>query len=74
GQMNLYLNYFQAEICQADDNPPIGIVLGARKDELLMEYALQGITNQLFTAKYQLYLPKKEELQSQLDLLLNDEV
>ena len=73
GQMNLYLNYFQTEVCQPDDNPPIGIVLGARKDELLMEYALQGITNQLFAAKYQLYLPKREELQAQLDALLSDE-
>ena len=70
GQMNMYLNYFKTEICQPDDNPPIGIVLGAKKDELLMEYATQGITNQLFTARYQLYLPKKEELQAQLDLLL----
>jgi len=48
-------------------------VLGARKDELLMEYALQGITNQLFAAKYQLYLPKREELQAQLDALLDNE-
>ena len=72
GQMNLYLNYFQSEICQDDDNPPIGIVLGSRKDELLMEYALQGINNQLFTAKYQLYLPKREELQAQLDALLDN--
>lgn len=70
GQMNLYLNYFKAEVCQPDDNPPIGIVLGAKKDELLMEYALQGITNQLFAARYQLYLPKREELQAQLDKLL----
>ena len=73
GQMNLYLNYFQTEVCQSDDNPPIGIVLGARKDELLMEYAMQGITNQLFAAKYQLYLPKREELQAQLDALLDNE-
>lgn len=73
GQMNMYLNYFKTEICQPDDNPPIGIVLGAKKDELLMEYATQGITNQLFTARYQLYLPKKEELQSQLDFLLSEE-
>ena len=73
GQMNLYLNYFKTEVCQPDDNPPIGIVLGARKDELLMEYALQGITNQLFAAKYQLYLPKREELQAQLDALLSNE-
>lgn len=71
GQMNLYLNYFKTEICMPDDNPPIEIVLGARKDELLMEYALQGITNQLFVARYQLYLPKKEELQAQLDKVLN---
>ena len=70
GQMNLYLNYFKTEICQPDDNPPIGIVLGAKKDELLMEYALQGITNHLFAARYQLYLPKREELQAQLDKLL----
>ena len=70
GQMNLYLNYFNTEICQPDDNPPIGIVLGAKKDELLMEYALQGITNHLFAARYQLYLPKREELQAQLDKLL----
>ena len=72
GQMNLYLNYFKNEICQPDDNPPVGIVLGARKDELLMEYALQGIDNQLFAARYQLYLPNREELQSQLDNLLNN--
>ena len=72
GQMNLYLNYFKTEVCQPDDNPPIGIVLGARKDELLMEYALQGITNQLFTAKYQLYLPKREELQAELDRLIGN--
>lgn len=71
GQMNLYLNYFKTEMCQSDDNPPIGIVLGARKDELLMEYALEGITNQLFVARYQLYLPKREELQAQLDKLLD---
>jgi len=72
GQMNLYLNYFKNEICQPDDNPPIGIVLGARKDELLMEYALQGIDNHLFAARYQLYLPNRDELQSQLDLLLDN--
>lgn len=67
GQMNLYLNYFKHEVCQPDDNPPVGIVLGAKKDEVVMEYALEGITNQLFTARYQLYLPNREELQSRLD-------
>ena len=68
--MNLYLNYFKTEICRPDDNPPIGIVLGAKKDEILMEYALNGISNQIFAAQYQLYLPKREELQAQLDKML----
>ncbi len=67
GQMNFYLNYFKTEVCQPDDNPPIGIVLGTQKDEIVMEYAMEGITNQLFAAKYQLYLPKKDELQAQLE-------
>lgn len=73
GQMNMYLNYFKTEICQPDDNPPIGIVLGAKKDELLMEYAMDGISNQLFAARYQLYLPNKEELQAQLNSIIDNQ-
>ena len=72
GQMNMYINYFKTEICQPDDNPPIGIVLGAKKDELLMEYALAGIDNNLFAARYQLYLPNKAELQEQLNQLMEN--
>lgn len=72
GQMNLYLNYFKHEICQPDDNPPVGIVLGASKNDIVMQYAMEGISNQLFAAKYQLYLPKREELQARLEKLLED--
>ena len=39
-----------------------------------MEYATQGITNLLFAARYQLYLPNKEELQAHFDLLLAEEI
>jgi len=73
GQMNLYLNYFRKEENQADDNPPIGLVLGAYKDHILMEYATEHITNQLFVSKYQLYLPNKEELKKELEKLLDHE-
>lgn len=37
-----------------------------------MEYALQGIDNQLFAARYQLYLPNRDELQAQLNMLLDN--
>ncbi len=73
GQMNLYLNYFKQEEMTEGDNEPIGIVLGAAKDNVLIEYATAGITNQLFVSKYQLYLPKREELQKELERVLHDE-
>lgn len=72
GQMNMYLNYFKNEVNTTGDNPPIGIILGAYKDQLLMEYATQGIENNLFVSKYQLYLPNKEELKNELEKLLED--
>jgi predicted nuclease of restriction endonuclease-like (RecB) superfamily len=72
GQMNLYLNYFKKEEAADDDNEPIGIVLGAYKDHILMEYATENISNQLFVSRYQLYLPKREELEQELQKLLEN--
>lgn len=73
GQMNLYLNYFTKEENVQDDNPPIGIVLGAYKDHILVEYATENITNQLFVSKYQIHLPDKKQLQNELEKLLGSE-
>ncbi|MDM8514755.1 PDDEXK nuclease domain-containing protein [Desulfobacterales bacterium HSG16] len=66
GQMNLYLNYFKREENVADDNAPIGIILAADKDEILVEYATGSISNQLFVSQYQLYLPDKKLLEEKL--------
>ncbi len=73
GQMNLYLNYFKKEVNTEGDNEPIGIVLGAAKDHVLVEYATESITNQLFISKYQLYLPDKNQLEHELNKLLDSE-
>ena len=62
GQMNLYLNYFKHEVCTEGDNEPFGIVLGAEKDRLTVQYALEGINNQLFVSRYQLYMPDRDAL------------
>ena len=62
GQMNLYLNYFKHEVCTEDDNEPFGIILGTEKDRLTVQYALEGISNQLFVSRYQLYLPDRDTL------------
>ena len=74
GQMNMYLGYFESEENTEGDNPPIGIVLAKDKDELLIQYALYGISSQLFVSKYQLYLPNEEELRKELeDIYLEEE-
>ncbi len=72
GQMNLYLNYFSAEENTEGDNTPIGIVLGADKDDILVEYATANITNQLFVSKYQLLLPNKKELKEKIREIINN--
>lgn len=63
GQMNMYMGYFAKEENIEGDNPPIGIILTQEKDELMVEYAMYGMSSQLFVQKYQLYLPNREELQ-----------
>ena len=71
GQMNLYLNYFKEEENTENDNPPVGIVLGADKDEILVNYATGSISNQLFVSRYQLYIPDKKMLEDELRYLLS---
>ena len=70
GQMNLYLNYFKKEESVESDNEPIGIILSAEKDEVLVEFAMGGISNKIFVSKYQLYLPDKNQLQKKLKAIM----
>lgn len=72
GQMNLYLNYFKKEEATEGDNEPIGIILGAKKNHILVEYATDSITNKVLLSKYQLYLPDKTMLQNALDKFLEN--
>ncbi|MBM3238072.1 DUF1016 domain-containing protein [Candidatus Poribacteria bacterium] len=64
GQMNFYLNYAKAEEMEEGENPPVGIILCASKDETHVEYALGGMDNHLFVSRYLLELPTKEQLEA----------
>lgn len=72
GQMNMYMGYFAEEENIEGDNPPIGIILTRKKNELMVKYATYGISSQIFVSKYQLYLPNEEELRNQLERILNE--
>jgi len=63
GQLNTYVNWYKKNIMTEGDNPPVGILLCTQRDHALVEYALAGMDNGLFVSKYQLELPKKEEMQ-----------
>jgi predicted nuclease of restriction endonuclease-like (RecB) superfamily len=71
GQMNLYLNYFKDNEMTEDDNPPIGIILCADKDDMLVKYSTAGMDDQLFVSKYLLKLPEQKVLENFLKRELN---
>ena len=66
----MYLNYYASEVNDSDDNPPIGIILCTDKDSLAAEYALGGLSNNLFASKYVLYMPNKEQLIAEVEKVL----
>lgn len=72
GQLNMYLNYYAAEVNDSDDNPPIGIILCTEKDSVAAEYALGGLSSNIFASRYVLYMPDKEQLIAQVEAVLKD--
>lgn len=66
GQMQMYVHYYERELMNEGDNPPIGIVLCADKSESVVKYTLPENETQIFASKYKLYLPSEEELSQEL--------
>jgi len=64
GQMNVYLNYYKDQMYTEGDNPPIGIILCADKDDSLVQYATGGMDQQLFVSQYLVKLPSEEALKA----------
>ena len=68
--LGLILNYYASEVNDQDDNPPIGIILCTEKDSITAEYALGGLSNNIFASRYVLYMPNKEQLIAQVEAVL----
>lgn len=65
-QLNLYMNYYKHEVMQADDNPPIGLLLCTDYGETTVQYATEGLSQNLFVSKYRLQLPSEDEIRKYL--------
>lgn len=63
GQMNFYLNFWKDQVMAEGDSPPVGLLLCTDKDRTKVEYAIAGLDHRLFVSRYQVALPKPEELE-----------
>jgi len=70
GQMQMYANYYDRKIKADDENLTVGIILCRENDNFVVEYTLPEGSEQIFAKEYQLYLPKKEELEAEVKRLL----
>ena len=62
GAMNFYLNYLKAEEKEKGEADPVGILLCLEKNETHVEYALGGMSNQIFVSRYLPHFPTEDEL------------
>lgn len=66
GQMDFYVRYFEKEIRQSNDNPTIGLILCADKNNKMAKYTLLEDSKNIFASKYQIYLPSEQLLEKEL--------
>lgn len=67
GQLQMYVNYYDRYEKQDEENPTIGILLCADKNDKVVELVLPEDNNTILASKYQLYLPSKEQIIKQIE-------
>jgi predicted nuclease of restriction endonuclease-like (RecB) superfamily len=67
GQMHLYLNYAREHWTEPDENPPVGLILCAEKDDAIAKYALEGLPNKVLAREYKLTLPNEKLLAAEIE-------
>jgi len=66
GQMHMYLNYAKEHWTHPGENPPVGLILCAQKNESLAKYSLKDLPNKVMTAEYKTVLPDERLLAGEL--------
>ena len=62
GQMQMYVNYYDREIKQPDENVTVGILLSTNKNETVVKYTLPEDNKTIFSSEYKLHMPTAQEL------------
>ena len=66
-RVNLYLNYLKDKEKYFEENDPVGLILCSDKNKTIVEYALGGMNNKIFTSKYRLQLPDPDILKDEIE-------
>jgi predicted nuclease of restriction endonuclease-like (RecB) superfamily len=67
GQMHLYLNYAKEHWVHEGGESPVGVMLGAQKDEAVAHYALEGLANKVLAREYRTVLPSEQALAQEIE-------
>ena len=65
--MHLYLNYAREHWALPGENPPVGLILCAEKDNAVAKYALEGLCNKVLAAEYRMTLPRERLLVKEIE-------
>lgn len=72
GQLQMYVNYYDRDVKESFENPTIGVLLCADKNDAVVRYTLPANNTQLFASKYQLHLPTEQQLLAEMQKELTD--
>lgn len=67
GQMHMYLNYAREHWTNADENPPVGLILCSQRDEAIARYALDGLPNKILATEYRTVLPDERLIADEIE-------
>ena len=62
GQIQMYVNYYDRNVKNSDENGTVGILLSTKKNETIVRYTLPEDNKNIFSSEYKLHLPSEDEL------------
>ena len=69
GQMQLYVNYYNMDVCSDIDNPTVGIILCSEKNDAVVRYTLGNRSDiGVFSPQYKLIMPTEDELKREIEI------
>jgi predicted nuclease of restriction endonuclease-like (RecB) superfamily len=74
GQLQMYVNYFDRVVKLPEENPTVGILLCADKNDTVVKFSLPEDNKQIIASKYHLYMPTEKELIYEIKEVLNHQL